>query len=356
MKKILVVDFNGTSPVYTHYFTKGITNENTFVAILGKKKSQFLDIFKKVSLYINNGVGIKPVDYFINWGWLLLNANKFDVVIIQWLMLVRFSSIEIFLIGYLQKRVKVIYVAHNITPHNNKSKKVANRFKRLYKKLKYIGVHTEEVKKAVSSIAPNSIILNFKHGLFFNENAKHRPSRTFNNTCLIIGFISKYKGIEDAILVMEKLSKKKVDVTLKIKGYGNKSYVNELNNLIHQKGLSSKIHIESRVLSTREIIREIKDSCMLWLPYKAISQSGVSYTSLGLKTPFVAYDVGNFKLLEKEFQGSIVVDPGRIDLFSQAVEKVLLNNVALRKKICMNSAGLGWAYNWGELNIKLVDF
>lgn len=356
MKKILVVDFNGTSPVYTHYFTKGITNKNTSVAILGKKKSQFLDTFKKVSLYINKGIGIKLVDYFINWGWLLLNANKFDVVIIQWFMLVRFSSIEILLVSYLQNRVKVIYIAHNIFPHNNKSKKVVNRFKRLYKKLKYIGAHTEEVKKAVLSIAPNAIVLNFKHGLFFNESAKHKPSKTFNNTCLIIGFISKYKGIEDAILVIEKLSKTKVEVVLKIKGYGNKRYINELNNLIHQKGLSSKIHIESRVLSTREIIKEIKGSCMLWLPYKAISQSGVSYTSLGLITPFVSYNVGNFKLLESEFQGSIAVEPGRIDLFAQAVEKVLLNNVELRKKILINSAGLRWAYNWDELKIKLVDF
>lgn len=41
MKKILVVDFNGTSSVYTHYLANGLRDVNNEVEILGKKKFFF---------------------------------------------------------------------------------------------------------------------------------------------------------------------------------------------------------------------------------------------------------------------------------------------------------------------------
>ena len=45
MKKILVIDFNGTSALYTHYFSKGLVDGNNEVKILGKKTPSFLAVF-----------------------------------------------------------------------------------------------------------------------------------------------------------------------------------------------------------------------------------------------------------------------------------------------------------------------
>ena len=39
MKKILVVDFNGTSSVYTHYLSKGLKDKEDELKILGKKNA-----------------------------------------------------------------------------------------------------------------------------------------------------------------------------------------------------------------------------------------------------------------------------------------------------------------------------
>ena len=51
MKKILVIDFNGTSALYTHYFSKGLVEGNDEVKIINKKKPSFLDVFEDLNEY-----------------------------------------------------------------------------------------------------------------------------------------------------------------------------------------------------------------------------------------------------------------------------------------------------------------
>ena len=103
MKRILVVDFNGTSSVYTHYFSNGLKDENTLVKILGKKKSAFLDVFNSKNEYIGYNTRFKFLNYILNWIWLLFNYKKFDIVVIQWLQLIKYLSAEVYLVKYLQK-------------------------------------------------------------------------------------------------------------------------------------------------------------------------------------------------------------------------------------------------------------
>jgi hypothetical protein len=128
MKKILVVDFNGTSALYTHYFSKGLVKGNDEVKILGKKKSSFLDVFEDLNEYLGFNLGFKLLDYVLNWFWLLFNYQKFDTIVIQWLQLLKYTGVEIKLLNYLQSRVKLIYIVHNLYPHNTKNNKLVKRY------------------------------------------------------------------------------------------------------------------------------------------------------------------------------------------------------------------------------------
>ena len=101
MKKILVIDFNGTSALYTHYFSKGLVEGNDEVKILGKKKPSFLDVFEDLNEYLGFNFGFKFLDYVLNWFWLLFNYQKFDTIVIQWLQLLKYTSVEIKLLNYL---------------------------------------------------------------------------------------------------------------------------------------------------------------------------------------------------------------------------------------------------------------
>ncbi|WP_298781246.1 glycosyltransferase [uncultured Polaribacter sp.] len=349
MKKILVVDFNGTSSVYTHYLSNGLKDEKYEVKILGKKKSEFLDVFENLNDYLGFTTRFKLLNYILNWFWLLFNYKKFDTVVIQWLQLLKYTSLEVLLINYLQARVKVIYILHNIYPHNRKNKKTLKRYNQLYKTIKNIAVHTNKVKNIISELNPNAIILRVEHGLFFKE-FRERSTNVKVKKCLMVGYISKYKGIEDALKVVKVLKEKKINIFLDIVGLAEPEYLKFLTEMINDFMIKDQVNILSKEVSTSFLINKINQSTMLWLPYKKINQSGVSYTSVGLEKPFVGYDVGNFKDAFGDKGIANIVEKNNIKAFSEAVIEVMENEVFYKKNIQIFSSQNLWNLNKIILN------
>ncbi|MBD0831207.1 glycosyltransferase [Aestuariibaculum sediminum] len=334
MKKnnILIVDFNGTSSVYTHYLSNSLKKNNTNVFILGKKKDDFLDVFNQTNKYLGINIGVKLLDYILNWLWLILNFKKFDRIIIQWLQLLKYTRLEVYLINFLQNRIPLVYIVHNVYPHNNNSLKIKKRYNFLYKTCINIAVQTKEIKTKILEINPYAKIFEIQHGLFFRE-LRDVHFNCNSNKCLLVGYVSKYKGVEDAIKIAKILSERGIGFSLEIIGFGDPSYLNELNKMVKDLNLSDKIKFISKEVNTKFLIDKIKEASMLWLPYKNISQSGVAYTSIGLGIPFVAYNVGNFK---DAFGGKVaveIVEKGNINEFSIAVEKLLVHSLTYKKNI-----------------------
>lgn len=332
MKKILVVDFNGTSSVYTHYFSKGIIRKKDNLKILGKKKPDFLDVFSDLNTYVGVNTKFKFLNYCLNWFWLLFNCKKFDLVIVQWLQLLKFSPIEVKLISYLQSKTKLIYILHNLYPHNTNKDKILKNYNSLYKILNKIAVHTLELKEAVLKINPDANVLKIEHGFFFKE-FRNKNIVINEKKCLMIGYISKYKGIEDALKVVKNLKDRNVFIKLEIIGLASQKYLDHLFSIINNFKIEGQVTIISKEVSTGFLINKINESIMLWLPYEKISQSGVSYTSIGLSKPFVGYNVGNFKESFGNYGVAEIVEQKNINEFSNAVVKILNNESYYRKNI-----------------------
>jgi glycosyltransferase involved in cell wall biosynthesis len=344
MKKILILDLNGTSTVYTHYLAHGLKSEKIQVEILGKKKHKFLDIFDSHANYLGFNVSLKLLNYTLNWLWLLMNYKKYDLIIVQWLQLLKYLSLEVNLIKYLQKRTKILYIVHNVYPHNTKNKKIKKRYNSLYKKLDNIAVQTQKVGKKIISLNSDASIIRIEHGLFF----KGYRERMYNdpmNKCLMVGYISKYKGIEDALEVVRELKKENESIYLEIIGFGLKDYIEKLNKTIIDYNIQNEVEIISKEVKTKFLIEKIKNSSMLWLPYKKISQSGVAYTSIGLGVPFIGYNVGNFKEAFGAKGVAEIVDRNNIEKFCEAVKKVKKENSIYRKRIFSKLEDDGWKNN-----------
>lgn len=344
MQKVLVVDFNGTSSVYTHYFSKGLESETVQVKILGKKKDDFLDVFNNLQPYIGFNSGVKLLDYLLNWIWLLFNYKKFDLIVIQWLQLLYYTSLEITLINYLQNKIRLIYVLHNLYPHNNQNERKKVRYNHLYKTLKNIAVHTNGTKKQILKINPNIHVYKINHGLFFEE-FKSKNTRIIKNKCLIIGYLTKYKGVEDALEVVKRLKEQNTIINLEIVGLANPEYLKKLTRIIEDNHIENQVVILSKEVSTKYLINKINTAKMLWLPYKNISQSGVTYTSIGLGKVFVGYDVGNFKSDFGDTGVAKIVEKGNIDQFCDAVCNLLENIDDYEKNIKNFSSQNLWDKN-----------
>lgn len=352
MKKILVVDFNGTSSVYTHYLSKGLKDKEDELKILGKKKPEFLDVFEDLNEYLGFKTKFKLLNYILNWCFLLVNYKKFNVIVIQWLQLLQYTSIEIKLINYLQSRVKLVYIVHNLYPHNTENKKITRRYDKLYKTCKNISVHTSKINKKVLELSPNANISRIEHGFFFNE-FRHKVTKKQPKKCLMIGYISKYKGIEDALEVVKILKERGVIIDLEIIGLATPEYLNVLTKLIHDFNINEQVTILSEEVPTGFLISKINESRMLWLPYKNISQSGVAYTSIGLGKPFVGYNVGNFKESFGDLGVAKIVKKDSIEDFSNGVIQVFENEDFYRKNIETLSSQNLWKSNKTMLNLNI---
>lgn len=343
-KKFLVVDLNGTSTIYTHYLANSLKTELNDVCVLGKEKEDFLNVFDNVNKYIGFNIGLKLLDYLLNWFWLLVNFRKYDGIVIQWLQLLKYSSIEIYFIKFLQKRIPLIYIVHNVYPHNNTSLKVKNRYNRLYRECENIAVQTRDVKFTIKKINPMGKVFEIQHGLFFRE-FRNKEENFNSQKCLLIGYVSKYKGIEDAVKIANLLNERKVDFTLEIIGHGEPRYLKELEEKVGEYALNDKVKFFSKEVDTKFLIDKINEAAMLWLPYKNISQSGVAYTSVGLGIPFVCYNVGNFN---DAFGGKgimEIVEKDNLQEFSFSVEKILLNNKEYRRNILKTFPENLWSNN-----------
>ncbi|TDP82304.1 glycosyltransferase involved in cell wall biosynthesis [Halanaerobium saccharolyticum] len=327
MKKendVLILDLNSTTPVYTAYFSDALNKVGFNSKIFGKKRVyetkhlDYLDfdyienIFCISNKIKNNTLKkiLEIVEYFINWLNVLFLSKKYKIIHIQWLPLTKYFVLWDYLMVFLLLKINnnVYYTVHNVIPHNNKSKRIRNNYKKLYKLLPNLVVHTQSTKEKLNkdfNINENKILVS-AHGPIYHQLKNDSISRK-EKTVGIIGNISKYKRIEDSIKAIKSLHNEGIDVNLIIAGSGPNKYVKKLNKLIKTTDLNSSVKIINRYLDIQEMLEWYQEIRGLLVTYEEIEMSGAVMTALPLGTPVIAYDVGGLnEVIENNYNGRLV--------------------------------------------------
>lgn len=341
-KKILIIDFNGTTPVYTYYFAKNLKSKDSIVDILGYKNKEELKYFDEKLNYIEINLKNKGINYFCYWIYLFFLTRKYDALVIEWLPFLKYSSFEIILIKILKKLNKnLFYTVHNFFPHNNSDKKIENRYLNLYQNLPNLLVHSFETKKKLEKYKIKNRIIKINHGALFSDiNFTEKKDLKMIG---MFGTISEYKGIEDAIKMLSLLADK--SYYLYIAGKGKENYIEKLKKLVAEYNLENKVIIDNKYLSVEEIIKLTKKSSITLMPYKNIEQSGVALTSIGLGTPIVGYSIGGLKDLVITGYNGILVESGQYLELSKGVEKVVENYDYFQKNNTEQLNKISWVKN-----------
>jgi len=153
---------------------------------------------------------------------------------------------------------------------------------------------------------------------------KKLPPKEKNPTLLFVGRLSKPKGIEDAILILEKVKKNIPNAKLWIIGRGDKIYAKFLKAEIKRKKLQNSTIFWGFISEEKKfdlmsrahilIVPSIKEGFGLTLP-----EAG----SVG--TPTIAYNVGGPRDIIQNGRNGIVVDPNPKSA-SEAVFRILRND------------------------------
>ncbi|WP_420320949.1 glycosyltransferase [Flagellimonas sp.] len=320
INSVLIVDFNSTAPLYSYYLAKGFKDLGWKAEILGQYRPNYFLTKQERMTHVGFSIGSKLISYVLNWVYLIAQAKKHDIIIVQWLQLLKFTNIEIELVRILKKRnSSTYYIVHNLLPHNNKSAKIRHRYNKLYSVCDNLLVHTKDAKKIFEKLFDRQKnVLQIQHGYFYEE-FNERPTTHKKKTFLIVGHISRYKGIEDAIKANAIVKSKGLDLELVIKGKGDSEYVDELLELSDNLGVNNNTHIEMKFVGTKQLLGLYATSFCSVLPYRKIEQSGVVFTSLGLAVPVVCYDVGGFSEIIRDKVNGRLVEPNNIEALAEAI-------------------------------------
>lgn len=265
----------------------------------GKIQSvNFIPIFKynKIDIAI-----FKLFSYIFSLLKILYYCYKYspEIVHIQWIKC--FWIDYLFLKLLLFKKVRVVYTAHNILPHNDVDEKQFYNYRRYYKNVSHIIVHTissqfDLIDKFNIDCDKISVInhglLNLpcdeKHVNNLIEILRDKYGLAGKYVFSSIGYQSIYKGTDWLIRLWTEMDtlKNNSQFILLLAGkfdgsidYGN---LKDFKNVI----------IVDRFLDDDEYVAYLRLSSVMMLPYKSISQSGVLLSAMYENKPVLVSQAG----------------------------------------------------------------
>ena len=179
----------------------------------------------------------------------------------------------------------------------------------------------------------------------YDEYRSFRSGKTIPGDYIIFfGRLSPYKGISFAVDAFLKVHESFPDVRMIVAGAGPVCFD---SGKAEETGSFEFIH---RYLTVEEIADYVSQALFVVCPYTDATQSGVIQTALGLGTPVVASDVGNFSDVILNGENGLLVPPSDADALAAAYIRLLSDRALLdgmRAKIA--SAGEADSGDWAKI-------
>ncbi len=256
----------------------------------------------KESLYKHFNVLDKEKDsVFKRIFTLIVNSCKADVFVFNWI-----ESIIFWRYGFLQfllaivalfiikcRRKKVIWMFHNIHPHNGKNVFTDYIQNWMYKHASFVISHSKEAADYVQKLAKGKVIF-LCHPIEAKEVEKSVIEHTFYDV-FIWGAIEPYKGVTE---FLSSGISQKMGLSVKVLG---KCQNQELEKTI-KKYCTDTITYENRHADFAEIAQYCKIAKYVLFPYvgDCVSSSGALIDTIVLGGTPVGPNIGAFKDLSEE--------------------------------------------------------
>lgn len=216
---------------------------------------------------------------------------------IQW---IRNFPIDWFFLKLIKlMRIKIIYTAHNLLPHDT-GNKYFYQFLKYYNSVDHIIVHSTKTKEELIekfllsqekiSVIPHGILRLSDSNDSLDDRIKSLKDKYNLNNKLILsslGAQTKYKGVDNIIDVWknnpELYDNPNLHLLLIGKNYGlDYSQIRKFNN----------VTIIDERISNHDFQSFINLTDVILLPYRTISQSGVLFSAIENNIPVLVSDVG----------------------------------------------------------------
>jgi glycosyltransferase involved in cell wall biosynthesis len=338
----------GVNKVFVNFHTCNETKIRDFDNV--DTHHTFGDLWKKIRI-------IRIILFFKGYlkSFLLAKKNKVQVVHLHFfdftfrnLILMFFSKFYSF---------KTIVTIHDVISFFNMSNKISEYY--ILKLADGIIVHNQtsfnDLKSKHSNLSKVSIIPHGNYLPFINKIEKPKIISQ-NLKILFFGQIKEVKGLEillEALKISVSTNRK---IQLTIAGKPNKTNFKKYNELIEELFLEDNVTTNLRHIDDSEIESFYKNSDLIVLPYKMISQSGVLLLSMSYGLPVLTSDLPAFtEIISDNKTGFIFESENSESLADKLIE--IYDNRNLLPKVTQNSNVLiQEKYDWRLIGKKTKEF
>jgi len=238
------------------------------------------------------------LDPLLPWTWKRtaskIHGFKPDGVVVSW-----WTTFWAPAYGYLcwqiqKKGIPVIYLIHNILPHEVRPwdrwlAKIA-----LKRGNAFIVQSTLEqdnlqalIPHAKIRLSPHPVYTVFNAGSITRSEARQKLKLTeVDRVALFFGIIRPYKGLQDALQAIAQLRESGKRVILLVVGeiWGNKQ---EYLNQVHKSGISDQVVFEDRYIPNEDVGLYFSAADVFLAPYRSSTQSGAVKIAMAFGLPLV---------------------------------------------------------------------
>jgi len=248
-----------------------------------------------------------------------------DLVILNyWMPFFAISYCVICLLTRSWTRTKILYICHNIVPHEKKPgdlllTKLALRF------VDYFLVMSDTVQADLLRFRQDATFRQvalplydfFSQGQFDREESRERLDIPEDRVILFFGYVRAYKGLMYLIDAMPEILDR-MDLRLLIVGEfydDKKTYLDRIERL----GIGGKITIVDEYVPNEEVGIYFSVADVVALPYVSATQSAIVQIAYAFDTPVIITEVGGLPEVVLDGKTGLVVPPEDSHRLAQAI-------------------------------------
>lgn len=250
--------------------------------------------FKKVDYLLNS---VNPVSWYRTAA--AINRYRPDAVIVQWWH-PWFGPCYWTLLRHIKKNIKVIFLCHNVLPHEGfPMKRMLSRMV-LRKGTGFI-VHSELDEQDLRELVPSPHLIHtviptynqFRKRFIDKATARGELDIPSDQEMLLFfGFIRKYKGLSHLIRALPTICAARPKAHLWVVGDFFENDKSDYEALIREVGCAERLTLVDGYLPDDKVEPYFAASDLCVLPYESATQSAVIQISYSFGCPVVATDVG----------------------------------------------------------------
>jgi glycosyltransferase involved in cell wall biosynthesis len=261
----------------------------------------------------------------LTWLRAIRRARQFrpDLIILPWWVAFWAPSYgTIVPLAKVGTAAKVIYLCHNVTPHEHQRYDKWLARWALRHGDGYI-VHSRQDEQNLFRLFPTARVRRTVHPTYdvFNRyditmaEARNRLGAT-GDTLLFFGFVRPYKGLGHLIDAMPHiLAERDVDLWIVGEFWQNaEMYLSQIRSL----GIEAKVHVQNEYVSNERVGVYFSAADAVVLPYISGTGSGIAQIAFGYERPIVATSVGDLPEIVEPGETGYIVPPGDPIALAQA--------------------------------------